>query len=278
MEVLRGRGATGETRWIQNPLPERVCGFDSHRPHLAAVRSRAEFDRVLRLLQTGLNYSQISRETGISRTTIRDWDHRQSPPGAWRRNGSTGCSRCEPDAAAPIPESDYVYFLGLYLGDGCISRHHNGVFIMRVALDNRYPGIIRDCIETMASVSGRRVGLVSKIGCTEVHASWKHWPCLFPQHGAGRKHERPIVLAPWQQQLVDRRPAMLLRGLIQSDGCRVLNRVKGKDYPRYQFTTPRTTYGASSATPVTPTASAGAGRPTGPSRCPAGPTWPSSTR
>ena len=29
---------------------------------------------------------------------------------------------------------------------------------------------------------------------------------------------------------------MLLRGLIQSDGCRVLNRVNGKDYPRYQFT------------------------------------------
>jgi hypothetical protein len=26
-----------------------------------------------------------------------------------------------------------------------------------------------------------------------------------------------------------------LRGLIHSDGCRVLNRVNGKDYPRYFF-------------------------------------------
>ena len=28
---------------------------------------------------------------------------------------------------------------------------------------------------------------------------------------------------------------MLLRGLIQSDGCRDLNFVNGKSYPRYQF-------------------------------------------
>ena len=32
---------------------------------------------------------------------------------------------------------------------------------------------------------------------------WKHWPCLFPQHGPGRKHERPIVLEDWQRD--DRR-------------------------------------------------------------------------
>ena len=31
-------------------------------------------------------------------------------------------------------------------------------------------------------------------------------------------------------------PREFLRGLIHSDGCRVLNRVNGKDYPRYFFT------------------------------------------
>jgi hypothetical protein len=25
----------------------------------------------------------------------------------------------------------------------------------------------------------------------------------FPQHGPGRKHERPIVLEPWQLEIVD---------------------------------------------------------------------------
>jgi len=63
----------------------------------------------------------------------------------------------------------------------------------------------------------------------------KRWPLLFPQHGPGRKHERTIELVPWQRDIVDRHPREFLRGLIHSDGCRVLNRVNGKDYPRYLF-------------------------------------------
>ncbi len=61
---------------------------------------------------------------------------------------------------------------------------------------------------------------------------------MFPQHGPGRKHERRIALASWQQRIVDAYPRQLLRGLIHSDGCRVMNRVwKGKyEYPRYFFT------------------------------------------
>jgi hypothetical protein len=70
-----------------------------------------------------------------------------------------------------------------------------------------------------------------EIGCYS-----KLWPVLFPQHGPGRKHQRTIELAPWQAEIVERFPRELLRGLIHSDGCRVLNRVNGKDYPRYFFT------------------------------------------
>jgi hypothetical protein len=46
-------------------------------------------------------------------------------------------------------------------------------------------------------------------------------------------------LVPWQHELVDEDPRPLLRGLIHSDGCRVLNRAVGTDYPpypRYEFT------------------------------------------
>jgi hypothetical protein len=75
--------------------------------------------------------------------------------------------------------------------------------------------------------------------CVNLFSSWKSWPCLFPQHGPGRKHSRPIVLEPWQQAIVDAEPEAFLRGLIHTDGWRGLNRVtvKGKDYayPRYQF-------------------------------------------
>ncbi|MGH9041546.1 MAG: transcriptional regulator, partial [Acidimicrobiia bacterium] len=68
----------------------------------------------------------------------------------------------------------------------------------------------------------------------------QHWPCFFPQHGAGRKHLRPIVLEPWQKWVaVERHPRVLLRGLIHSDGSRFINRVKRPygvyEYPRYMF-------------------------------------------
>ena len=74
--------------------------------------------------------------------------------------------------------------------------------------------------------------------------SWKHWPCLFPQHGPGRKHDRPIVLEDWQRDVVIAHPADFLRGLFHSDGCRANNwatrMVGGEkrryDYPRWQFT------------------------------------------
>ena len=72
----------------------------------------------------------------------------------------------------------------------------------------------------------------------------EHWPDLFPQMGPGRKHERPIVLAPWQREIVDAHPWPFVRGLIHSDGCRTVNRFKTRlpsgrvaeyAYPRYFF-------------------------------------------
>jgi hypothetical protein len=73
-------------------------------------------------------------------------------------------------------------------------------------------------------------------GWHELYAYSKSWPCLFPQHGPGRKHEREIVLSGWQRRLVARWPALMLRGLIQSDGCRFQNTGRGWSHPRYSFT------------------------------------------
>ena len=62
------------------------------------------------------------------------------------------------------------------------------------------------------------------------------WSRLFPQHGPGKKHERRIVLAEWQEAIVRQHPRLFLRGLLHADSCRALNRVNGKSYPRYFFT------------------------------------------
>jgi len=73
----------------------------------------------------------------------------------------------------------------------------------------------------------------------EVWVFSKQLPCLFPQHGPGRKHERIIQLADWQREAVECHPDLLLRGLIHSDGCRFTNTVrhgqKTYEYPRYNF-------------------------------------------
>ena len=84
---------------------------------------------------------------------------------------------------------------------------------------------------------------VQKQGCTEVLSCSRHWPCLFPQHGPGKKHLRKIVLAEWQQIIVERYPGEFARGLMHSDGYRGLNRVRQRlergerwyEYPRYLF-------------------------------------------
>ena len=118
------------------------------------------------------------------------------------------------------------------------SREVGRVFRLRIVTDERYPGIIAECAAAMQAVMPQnRVSIQGKpYRAVEIGCSSKRWPLLFPQHGPGRRHERRIVLEQWQAEIVGRFPRELIRGLIHSDGCRVQNRVNGKDYPRYFFT------------------------------------------
>jgi hypothetical protein len=104
----------------------------------------------------------------------------------------------------------------------------------------KYPGIIREVSDAIhAAMPTSRVGAQYRLGGgwgAEVSCYSKAWVCLFPQHGPGEKHQRRIALAPWQLEIVDAQPEQFIRGLIHSDGCRVRNRLNGKDYPRYHFT------------------------------------------
>jgi hypothetical protein len=134
--------------------------------------------------------------------------------------------------------SAYVHLLGLYLGDGSISTHPRGVHRLRVFLDKKYPRIVDECAESMqATVPKSKVHrLLTPSNCYSVSAYSRSWPCLFPQHGPGVKHARPIFLSRWQQELVETWPDQLLKGLIQSDGCRFINTGRGGwRQPRYAF-------------------------------------------
>ena len=192
------------------------------------MRSAEERARVARLIAAGHNDYEIARRTGIPRATVRYW--RIQPP---RQR-----PQFDPDA---LPMRPYAYLLGLYLGDGYLARHRRDVYSLRFVLDERYTGILDECRAAIRAVAPRnRVCQVQKPGCLEIKSYSKLWPQVFPQHGPGRKHERPIVLAPWQQDIVICEPEAFLRGLIHSDGCRFTNTVRHGDktysYPRYNFT------------------------------------------
>jgi Homeodomain-like domain len=203
------------------------------------VRSTAELAEVAALVADGLNDCEISRRTGIPRTTIRDWRNADFRESAKRRDAENFAIHTHDFAALP---RSYAYLLGLYLGDGCISRHPRDVHRLRIALDNRYPMIVGACQTAMAEVmpSSRASIQCRRDGCVEVYSCSKHWPCLFPQHGPGPKHKRRIALADWQHEICAQQPELLVCGLIHSDGCRSINRIKGSgkvyEYPRYEFT------------------------------------------
>jgi hypothetical protein len=145
-----------------------------------------------------------------------------------------------PFRIAEVPPSQYAYLLGLYLGDGWVVAMARGSFALRISLDQHYPGIIASARDAVSAVNPTSVVRAwPRIGCFVVASYWKHWPAVFPQHGAGPKHARPIVLTDWQRVITAAEPEALVRGLIHSDGCRFIaaQRVGGKTYrySRYSF-------------------------------------------
>jgi hypothetical protein len=187
----------------------------------------------LDLLDAGTTRSEVAKLIGVNRSTIRGWD-------IGRARALARPEVCHICHRAPLAERPYAYVLGLYLGDGCISVTPNGVAKMRITQTAIYVGLIREAKEALAQVLPNRVGTVRKIGCVEITSHSKHWTCLIPQHGPGRKHERLIELVDWQVAVVERETPTFLRGLIHSDGCRAINTIKARGrvyrYPRYQFT------------------------------------------
>lgn len=207
------------------------------------MRTRREFLVVENLHRRGLNDRQISCRTGIPRRTVSDWRRGKYSDRYRRRPGDSDDYRCiQKHDFSLLPGDRYAYLLGIYLGDGCISRHARSVYRMRVVLDAAYPEIIRECcasVEGLFPVQTAHRYKRRDSNCVEVSMYSKHWPCFFPQHGAGRKHRRPIRLAAWQQKIVNVNHKLFLRGLIHSDGTRIIATERKGAYvrqaPRYAF-------------------------------------------
>ena len=142
----------------------------------------------------------------------------------------------------PEGHRDYAYLLGLYLGDGDISKVARS-YRLRISLDSRYVAVVAEVAEAIRLVMpDRRVGIYKERGANLVRVSSysSGWPLLLPQHGSGPKHTRTIELKPWQGKITARHHEAFLRGLIHSDGCRFVARQRSSSgrmlhYPRYTF-------------------------------------------
>ncbi|WP_026127336.1 hypothetical protein [Nocardiopsis lucentensis] len=204
--------------------------------------AREIVDETFRLKALGLTDKAIATQCGVSIQAVRHWRYgnRRSPEKEAAR--TRYCPRC---SGASINGEAYSYLLGAYLGDGHITEGRRGVHALWIFYDNRYPQLIAYCRAAMEAVFPLGVFMVKRNGCTAIKAVSKHWLCVFPQHGPGKKHDRTIALEPWQQAIVDKHSEALIRGFIHSDGCRVTNRIRKRlpdggekwyEYPRYHFT------------------------------------------
>ncbi|HEY1515787.1 MAG TPA: helix-turn-helix domain-containing protein [Solirubrobacteraceae bacterium] len=182
-------------------------------------RTEAEFERVKQLVSEGLSDYAIARTTGIPRPTVRCWRRRNDPPRSASRRYPWQVT--DPDA--------YCYVLGCYLGDGHVNQRSANGWELRIACDQRYPGIMAEIgIALVVTFPGSQpTRFAASTGASDVlRISHPGVAAAFPQHGRGPKHRRAIALAKWQAELTHAHPAALVRGLIHSDGCRAANRFK----------------------------------------------------
>jgi hypothetical protein len=206
------------------------------------MHPQATVDRARRLSQQGFIDREVSQITGVPLRTVRKWrTGTRRAPGKVRKGREPDFPRC---TGRPLDEPAYAYLLGLYLGDGWLTLGSRDVFALNIACCDDWPGLLSAAESAMSAVMpASKVFGVQRIGMTEVKSTSKHWPCLFPQHGPGRKHSRRIELVDWQQAIVEKHPGDFARGLFHSDGYRGINRVRRTrggvercyEYPRYLF-------------------------------------------
>ncbi|MEU3327842.1 helix-turn-helix domain-containing protein [Streptomyces albus] len=203
--------------------------------------------QALDLHRLGMSNREVANRLGVPYGTVGYWLHmdrkRRAAPLPGRDGRRRLCPRCE---GGSFDREAYAYLLGLYLGDGHIVQYSgHRVPSLMVTCADVWPGLMAACETAMRRVFPHNsVCKARKKGCHNVKVYSQHLWCLFPQHGPGKKHERAIELARWQEEIVEAHPWELIRGLVHSDGCRITNwttrvvggRRKRYEYPRYLFT------------------------------------------
>lgn len=177
-------------------------------------KSTHEVNQILELYKSGHSQNKIFKTLGIDRGTIRQIIN--DPDGYLQK------ATVEFDLLS-IDKKSYAFILGVYLGDGCISKTHKAdIYRLRIALDLKYQKLNEEVILELQKIFPNNKVSLNRTGETNgciVSVYSSSLLKLFPQHDTGRKHERPIILEEWQKEIIDDFKIDFLKGLMYTDGC-----------------------------------------------------------
>lgn len=172
----------------------------------------------------------MSREYSIPRETIRYWISNEFS--IYEKSKLKSHSHTLDSIKLEISEKSelYSFILGLYLGDGNITKNKTS-YVLRIVQDSRYENSIIEISNALSSFFRKKASVRKSIGCHVISIYDKNLPLYFPQHGIGKKHDRKINLNEYQRSIIDLR--CILRGLWITDGSYYIANSK---YERYNFT------------------------------------------
>jgi hypothetical protein len=186
-----------------------------------------EVNNIIALYNSGYTQNEIFKTLGIDRGTIRQIIN--DPDGYLSKS-------TKEFSLSDIDKKSYAFLLGIYLGDGCISKtHKDNVYKLRILCDNRYINILNEISKSISIILPDNKVSINRHGsdnCSEIYVYSKNLIQLFPQHDTGKKHERQIILEDWQKEIIDEYNLDFFKGLMYSDGSFYFS---GK-YERANFT------------------------------------------
>lgn len=109
-----------------------------------------------------------------------------------------------------------------------------GVYRLRIFLDSKYSSLNDFTVEILKKLfPNNKVGILkAKCNMITITLYHKYLAILFPQHGAGKKHNRDIKLFDWQTNIL--RWEYFFAGFFGSDGCFYFSRKNNME--AYNFT------------------------------------------
>lgn len=197
------------------------------------MRTKEEYELVCKLYCEGYNKSQIEKETGIPRGTVKDW--LKSKPKNFEKIEQDSELKKEIINNRNL-HKHYSYILGLYLGDGYINKCKR-TFRIRIFLDVKYLNLNNFAKESLEKIFvNNNVNVLNSKNksciCLSIYNS--NLNELFPQNGKGKKSDRKIELEKWQKEIIVYED--LIKGLIHSDGCFYSEKIDDKyNYERFMF-------------------------------------------